>query len=163
MQVAVSVLLHSMVTLWRRLGHAFPFTFARVGWRVAYVWLKCCSMYGVSVLLGSGSWPRSRLLRSKCCAFPKRKNNIGKRNDRRDIDVGSLTLGSGTGLRTSLLRTCSYCCHRSHRFQARSRRRHWNRSPRCSMLHCRWYSICQEMSAPGCFARCCPGRRGPRV
>ena len=27
MQVAVSVLLHSMVTLWRRLGHAFHFHF----------------------------------------------------------------------------------------------------------------------------------------
>ena len=147
----------------RRLGHAFAFTSARVGGRVAYVWLKCWSMYGVSVLLGSGSWPRSRLLRSKCCAFSKRENNMSKKRDRRDHDVGSLTLGSGTGLRTSLLRTCSCCFHRSHRFQARSRRCRWNRSPRCSMLHCRGYSIRQEMSAPGCFARCGPGRRGPRV
>ena len=73
MQVAVSVLLHSMVTLWGRLGRAFTFTSARVGGRVAYVWLKCWSMYGVSVLLGSGSWPRSRLLEVSAVLSPKGK------------------------------------------------------------------------------------------
>ena len=149
------------------LGLTFTFEFAWVGLEGCLRLVEMLEYVWGFGSVGERILAKVTPARSECYPFSEAKK-VYKENKKeirmkRDNAVRSLTLGSGTGLRTSLRRTCSYCLRRSRKVQARSRRCHQNRTPRCSMLHCCWYSIRQETSVRGCFARCCPGRRGPRV